>query len=268
MTVRPGLVSITLRQLHPDRVVALAAMAGLTGIEWGGDVHVPHGDLAAAAKVAGLTERSGLAVSAYGSYYRLGHPGELDQRAVVASAARLGAPAIRVWAGRQGSAESDAGYRAAVRDDALALAGLAADAGITLVLEYHRNTLTDTRASTADLLAELRGAGVRALWQPQPERSLAENAEDLRVLLPDLANLHVFAWTPDRSRLPLSAHREQWEAWLAVAAQAPGDRWASLEFVPGDDPVQVLTDAVTLHHVLGHVGADDAPAGREAYPGL
>jgi sugar phosphate isomerase/epimerase len=255
VTVRPGLLSVTLRHLHPDRVVAIAAEAGLAAVEWGGDIHVPAGDLAAASLVAGLTSRSGLAVSAYGSYYRLGHSTDPSDattasaaEAVVATAARLGAPLIRVWAGRQGSAVSDASYRARVRDDALRLAALAAPIGI--VLEYHRQTLTDTRASTAALLDELRPAGVRSLWQPQPERSVEENAGDLRALLPDLANLHVFAWNPDRSRLPLAAHRDRWAAWLAVASSASGDRYASLEFVPGDDPAQVLVDAAVLHDLL------------------
>ena len=247
MTVRAGLLSVTLRELTPERVAAVAAGAGLTEVEWGGDIHVPHGDLSAAARVAALSARMGLTVSAYGSYYRLGHSD--DAEAVVATAARLGAPVIRVWAGRQGSAAADAAYRARVRDDALRLADLAG--GIGLVLEYHRDTLTDTRASTAALLEELRPAGVRSLWQPQPERSVGENTADLRALLPDLANLHVFAWNPDRSRLPLAAHRRRWVVWLAVAAEAPGDRYAGLEFVPGDDPAQVLTDAATLHAVLG-----------------
>ena len=246
MTVRPGLVSVTLRHLAPDRVLAIAERARLAAVEWGGDIHVPHGDLTAAARVAALSARAGLTVSAYGSYYRLGHSD--DAEAVVATAARLGAPVIRVWAGRQGSAAADAGYRARVRDDALRLAGLAD--GIGIVLEYHRDTLTDTRASTAALLEELRPAGVRSLWQPQPERSVEENTADLRALLPDLANLHVFAWNPDRSRLPLAAHRARWAAWLAVAAEAPGDRYASLEFVLGDDPAQVHTDAATLHTLL------------------
>ncbi|WP_250036610.1 sugar phosphate isomerase/epimerase family protein [Paractinoplanes maris] len=250
MTVRPGLLSVTLRHLTPEEVVAIAADAGLAAVEWGGDIHVPHGDLDAAARVAALTTRAGLEVSAYGSYYRLGHSD--DQEAVVATAIRLGAPAIRVWAGRQGSASAGAAYRARVRDDALRLAGLAGDIGI--VLEYHRDTLTDTRMSTAALLDDVRGAGVRSLWQPQPERSPDENAGDLRALLPDLANLHVFAWNPDRSRLPLAAHRDRWAAWLAVAAEAPGDRFASLEFVPGDDPAQVRTDAATLRAVLPRPG--------------
>lgn len=244
MTIRPGLVSVTLRQHHPDRVVALAAEAGLAAIEWGGDIHVPHGDLAAAAQVASLTARAGLSVSAYGSYYRLGH--STDGTAVVATAARLGAPVIRVWAGRLAGADASSDYRAAVVDDALRLS----DLGIPLVLEYHRNTLTDTRASTASLLSSLRSAGVRCLWQPQPERSVDENAEDLRELLPDLANLHVFAWNPDRSRLPLAEHRDRWASWLSVAASAPGDRYASLEFVTGDDPDQVGVDAAVLRSLL------------------
>jgi sugar phosphate isomerase/epimerase len=248
VTIRPGLVSVTLRHLSPDQVVTIASSAGLAAIEWGGDVHVPHGDLAAASLVADLTARAGLSVSAYGSYYRLGHSPPSLAEAVVATAARLGAPVIRVWAGRQGSAQADASDRDRVRDDALRLADLAS--GIGIVLEYHRETLTDTRASTAALLDEVRAAGVRSLWQPQPERSVAENAGDLRALLPDLANLHVFAWNPDRSRLALAAHRERWAAWLAVAAEAPGDRYASLEFVPGDDPAQVLVDAATLRTLL------------------
>ena len=246
MTVRPGLLSVTLRQSTAEQVASVASSVRLAAVEWGGDIHVPHGDLAAAERVAELSARAGLAVSAYGSYYRLGH--STDPEAVVATAARLGAPLIRVWAGNQGSVNTDAAYRARVRDDALRLAALAP--GIGLALEYHRDTLTDTRASTAALLDELREAGVRSLWQPQPERSLEENAEDLRVLLPDLAHLHVFAWNPDGSRLPLAAHRERWAAWLEVARQAPGERYASLEFVPGDEPTQVLTDAATLHALL------------------
>jgi 3-dehydroshikimate dehydratase len=255
MTIQPGLVSVTFRHLPPHEVVRLAVGAGLTAVEWGGDLHVPHGDLAAAAQVADLTARAGLAISGYGSYYRLGHSESegLSAADVVAGAARLGAPVIRVWAGRRPSADADAGYRIGVRDDGLRLAELAADAGIRVVLEYHRDTLTDTRASTADLLGELRAAGVRSLWQPQPERSCDENAEDLRVLLPDLANLHVFAWTPDRRRLPLRTQRQEWATYLAVAGTAAGDRFASIEFVAEDVPAQVLDDAAVLRALLADV---------------
>jgi hypothetical protein len=44
----PGLVSVTFRKLAPAAIVELAVKAQLRSIEWGGDVHVPHGDVRAA----------------------------------------------------------------------------------------------------------------------------------------------------------------------------------------------------------------------------
>ena len=70
-----GLVSITFRRLSPREIVKLVKKSGLEGIEWGGDVHVPHGDLSVAREVATMTQEEGLVVAAYGSYYRVGCEG-------------------------------------------------------------------------------------------------------------------------------------------------------------------------------------------------
>ncbi len=103
MTLSPGLVSVTFRQLSVQDIVNLTARAGLDAIEWGGDVHVPHGDLNAARAARIATEHAGLRVAAYGSYYRAGHADTGPFEDVLASAVELGAPCIRIWAGRQGS---------------------------------------------------------------------------------------------------------------------------------------------------------------------
>ena len=68
----PGLVSITFRSLSPQDVIQLVKDAKLRAIEWGGDIHVPHGDLKQAKQVCAQTEEAGLQVAAYGSYYRVG----------------------------------------------------------------------------------------------------------------------------------------------------------------------------------------------------
>ena len=68
----PGLVSVSFRQLPAEEIVRLCAECGLEAVEWGGDIHVPHGDCATAEKVSGLTEAAGLRTAAYGSYYRCG----------------------------------------------------------------------------------------------------------------------------------------------------------------------------------------------------
>src|SRR5262245_17804648 len=65
-----GLCSVTLRACSIDEVVAVAVGAGLECIEWGGDVHVPPGDLEAARRARSATSAAGLRVASYGSYWR------------------------------------------------------------------------------------------------------------------------------------------------------------------------------------------------------
>ncbi|MHC4505194.1 MAG: sugar phosphate isomerase/epimerase family protein, partial [Planctomycetota bacterium] len=110
--IRSGLTSITFRKLSPEEIVRLTAEAGLDGIEWGGDVHVPPGEVDTARRVASMTSEAGLAVSSYGSYYRVGHDEPGLFAPVLETAIALGAPIIRVWAGRVASREADEAYRA------------------------------------------------------------------------------------------------------------------------------------------------------------
>lgn len=243
--IRAGLVSVTFRQLDAASVVDVAVRAGLAGIEWGADVHVP--DEEAAHRVAALTSAAGLRVACYGSYLRLGQA-EGDPRAVVAVAEALGAPLIRVWAGRLPSADAGPTHWAAVISDARKVAALAADAGIDVAFEYHRNTLTDTRESALRLLESVDRPNVGTLWQPEPTRGVDENLGDLESVLPWLRNVHVFSWTPARERLPLAAQESAWARYLSLAV---GNRFALLEFVAGDDQERLLADAATLHGLLG-----------------
>ena len=53
--IRTGLTSVTFRQKTIDEIVALAHKAQLDGIEWGGDLHVPAGDVQAARHAAKAT---------------------------------------------------------------------------------------------------------------------------------------------------------------------------------------------------------------------
>ena len=105
----PGLVSITFRQLSVTEIIALVTQAGLAAVEWGGDIHAPHGDEAQAQAIARMGADAGLRVAAYGSYYRVGHPETGPFEAVLASAVALGAPHIRVWPGQPGQRQRGRG---------------------------------------------------------------------------------------------------------------------------------------------------------------
>jgi len=252
--IRPGLVSISFRKLTTTEIIDLCVRAGLQGIEWGGDVHVPHGDVDVAHAVAQATTQAGLAVAAYGSYYRVAETQDNPEFAdVLASAQALAAPTIRVWAGKRGSADADAAYRSQVIADLQRIAVMAAEVGIAVACEFHGGTLTDTNESALAMYEEANHPNLLAYWQPMVAQPLSYCVEGLAALLPRLTNLHLFHWAIQdgkRVREPLAAGADRCAQYLALARQAQGDRWALLEFVRDDDPEQLIADAATLCALL------------------
>ena len=244
---QPGLVSITFRRRTPAQIVRLAARAGLRAIEWGGDVHVPHGDHETARTVRALTERAQLEVVAYGSYYRVGHSQSegLAFTDVLRTAVELGAPVVRVWAGNRNGEDADAQYRRTIIEESRRLCELAAREGVLVAYEFHRGTLTNSAASARELLEAVRHPQLRTLWQPPVGASTAEAAQGLRLLLPWLSHLHVFQWN-ETQRRPLAEGRAAWREYLAIAGSSGRPCPALLEFVRDDDVAALFEDAATL----------------------
>jgi 3-dehydroshikimate dehydratase len=242
----PGLVSVTFRQLRPAEIIDLVVRCGLGAVEWGGDVHVPTGEPAVAREVRLRCADAGIDVEAYGSYYRA----DGDFGPVLETAFALGAPRIRVWAGRAGSAdEEDRGAVVRGLQHAVEAAGVA---GVEVAVEYHAGTLTDTLGSALRLLGEV--PGLRSYWQPPVGSSLLDALAAVPALRPVAA--HVFSWDDHGNRLPLAARATLWEPVLAALRQA-GTRHALLEFVVDDDPLAFVRDAAVLRDWLGPPGWGD-----------
>ncbi len=253
-----GLVSISFRKLTPLEIVKLVAQSELKCIEWGGDVHVPHGKIDVAREVDQMTLDAGLVTSSYGSYYQVAasEAAGLPFEKVLDSAEALNAPIIRVWAGNLSSAEADEDYRKRVADESARIAELANAADIKVAYEYHGNTLTDTNESARALLKAVDHPNMFTYWQPPNKRSVEYCLEGLQTLLPHVIGLHVFSWVfseNDRSQLPLADGWAWWEKYLGVAAKIPAEIPTLLEFVKGDQPRQFLEDAATLHQWLNRV---------------
>ncbi|HEY0471322.1 MAG TPA: TIM barrel protein [Kribbella sp.] len=245
--MRTGLVSVTFRQLAVEEVVQVAEQAGLAAIEWGGDVHVPLGDLPAARKARALCEDRGLAIAAYGSYLRAGSVDREEIRMAVTTAAELGAPRMRVWAGTVGTAEAGVGDRMAVTRGLAELADVAAGSGIEIAMEFHRNTLTDEVDSTITLLLDVDASNLKTYWQPPVDLDDAECLQQLEALMPWLSTVHVFSWWPSNNRLPLAARESLWRPVLDRLTAEPREINALLEFVADDSVDQLATDAAHLH---------------------
>ena len=254
--IRSGLVSITFREHSPRHIVDLVSQAGLEAIEWGGDVHVPHGDIQQARLVKNLTLDAGLEVSSYGSYYRAGATDPREFAPIVDTAHELGAPTIRIWAGDQGSEACDDTYKSRVVDLTQQAADLAAHAEIRVAFEFHANTLTDTNESARLLLEAVDHPNVETYWQPPPGSTPAHNLEGIDSVAPWISNLHVFTWHTDtHNRLPLVAREPDWMRYLSRIAASPRGRFALIEFVQGDADEAFLQDAATLCRWLDQVNA-------------
>jgi len=244
-----GLTSVTFRKLDWREIIRVALDCGFDGIEWGGDIHVPPGEVALAREVHQATVEAGLSVLSYGSYYRLG--GRDAFKPVLDTAHALQAGSIRVWAGTKGSARYSAKERARAVEDAQSIADMAASHGITVAFEYHPNTLTDTSESALALLTEVGRGNVRSYWQPNPGLTHAENLAELTAMLPWLLHVHahVCRRPSDGALLPLEDLLPQWRAYMALAKGHA--RVAFIEFVRGDDPAQCARDAAHLKTLCG-----------------
>ena len=245
MTIRIGLCSVTFRALSAAHVVSLASQARLEAIEWGGDVHVPPGDVATARQVAALTADAGLAVASYGSYFRAGE-GE-DITPVLDSASALGARRIRVWAGSVDASDAAERDHAGTVERLRAAATAASARGIELALEYHGGTLANAPATTLRVLDEVAHPALRTYWQPTVGAADAVVIDEYRAVADRVSAVHVFSWWPRTERLPLADRDGLWRELFAVASGAPTPpEDALLEFVPDDDPALLAREAAAL----------------------
>ena len=253
MMMNPGLVSITFRQFTVEQVVEQAKASGLMGIEWGGDVHVPHGDLEKASYAAHITREADLEVAAYGAYYRVGASEDegLSFASVLKTATVLGAKTIRVWAGRKGSQDADGAYWKQVIDESWRIAELAAARNVRIVYEFHEGTLTNTYESCKRLLEAVDRPNVVTYWQPLHGAGAEKNCEGMELIMPWIAGVHVFHWWPaHETRNLLEAGKSDWLQYFEKLKAAPEDIYGLLEFVKDDSVENFKADAVTLKNLI------------------
>lgn len=232
-----GLCSVTFREKSVAEIIALVKEAGLETIEWGSDAHVPEIDSQNAKKVADQMAHAGLVSNSYGSYYQLGSFTSFTPYIEVAKI--LGAATIRVWAGKQGSAETNLEFRALIVEDTKRIGKLAEAENITISLECHGQTLTDTPQSASQLMREINSPNVLLYWQPAESLTVVERMASLTELAPFISNVHVFHWENYQNRYPLAEGFDEWKQYIdKIREQSPHEQDFLLEFVPGDDPVQ------------------------------
>jgi sugar phosphate isomerase/epimerase len=237
MKNKTGIVSISFRKYTREEILAAASDAGLDAIEWGGDVHVPHGDLAIADEVAVKTKEAGLVTAEYGSYYSIGTSDAALFDDVLASARALGTSVIRVWPmmGVYSDTLDNETYENAVAD-AKRICAMAPD--MTIAFECHPRSLTEEYHTALQLLRDVNMPNLKMLWQPNQHRPLEYNLDAIKALLPYIVGVHVFSWKR-KERLPLEEGEAQWREYISLLSEK--ELYYMLEFMH-DDNIE------TLHH--------------------
>jgi len=244
--LKTGLVSISFRNLTTDQITKMVRTAGLDAIEWGGDIHVPHGDVYKAETVRQACGLNGLSCPSYGSYYRVGEykdPKE-EYTKVLKSAIALESDIVRVWAGKLPTKEADKEYWDLITNELKLICSMTSYEGKDVALEYHGNTLTDNCTDTLRLLAKVNSENLTTYWQPPVELSHKENLHDIKLLKSHISNIHAFTWE-GRERMPLADGYERWEDYLLLV-NTWKLRYCMLEFIKDNSIEGFYKDAEVL----------------------
>lgn len=248
-----GLCSISLRHLSVNDVVKQAVLSGLQAIEWGGDIHVPHGNLETARDARQLCDDNNIRVVSYGSYWTAGSDNQESKSfvSVAKTAMALNAKFVRVWAGNVDGRRICHEQRHKIIESLSYATKTAADYGVAVSVEYHDNTLACTGLLTRHLMAETSLQGIRCHWQPQLGESSDVCLDGIRSLLNYIGVVHVFHWYPTASdRRPISEGAEVWLKYLSEIKANIDDIPALIEILPNDDPRLLPREARSLNAII------------------
>ena len=240
--MQKGMLSITFRDRTPEQVIELTKKTGLTAIEWGGDIHVPHGDVETAKRVGEMTREAGLTVAAYGSYYNCMPDESFDD--VLNSAVALGAKVIRVWAGKQNFADCTQEERARLYAVLSEAVEKSAKHGITVATELHIHTLTDTTNGLVEMLKNV--PGLKTYWQQSSyDLTVDDECAVMEKLGENIVNAHINYWV-DGVQYPLSDIADRLEKYVPALEKYTAASAFMIEFVKDGKPEQFFADAETL----------------------
>ena len=237
-----GLCSVTFRDRTAGEVVDLVRDSGLSTIEWAEGAHISSGNIDDARALRRLCEERGLAISGLGSYFRSESIDGFDE--LIETALALGAPRLRLWAGRVGSADATTEQRRQVIHVLRECTTRAR--GVLLGLEFHTSTLNDTAESSLALLDQVGSDAVATYWQPPLGMPDAEAIASLRAVMHRLCAVHAFSWWPLRERHSLDRRADLWRTVARELASSGVSPDVLLEFVSDDSPDALDRDAATL----------------------
>ncbi len=241
----PGMVSVTFRHLNVKEIVKLVSETGLEAVEWGSDVHIPYSDKNAAETAKNICKEMNIVPISYGSYYCKGERGFDVFGQTIENAKVLGTNNIRIWASNKDSEDMPQSERTEFVKEVQTLADMAKRENIDLSFECHKGTLTNTPDAAVRLVEEIARDNVYLYWQPLQSENIEVNKNIIKLFMPYLKNVHVYAWK-ELERFELAEHEIAWRSYIDVLCKDTKKHGMLLEFVKDDSIDQFRRDADTL----------------------
>lgn len=198
--MRIGLVTTTLRQIkNLEDVVRIAAESGVQCIEWGGDVHVT--DIGSARLAKKLCDEAGIAVSSYGSYYRVGICDKSEWKRICEISKEIGAEYIRVWLGTQDSEKTDDESYSKLVEDAKSMCAVAAEYGLCVCPECHGGTYNNNTDAFLKIREDIGCDNFKTYFQSRYRR-MNYDLDRIERTVPYIQSVHVSFFDQRREQFP------------------------------------------------------------------
>lgn len=237
-----GLTSVSFRRHSPKEILDAARSASLECIEWGSDVHAPCGDVTRLREISELQKQYGIVCSSYGTYFRLGETPIEELQHYVRAAELLGTNILRLWCAAKSGKEMSDAEKDFLFSVCKKAASIAEANGVTLCMECHKNTFTESPDDALYLMKEINSPHFRMYWQPFQWQSTDENLKNAKKIAPFVEHIHVFNWQ-GKKKLPLSSAVDDWCSYLEYL---PAPRALLLEFMPNGSIEELTYEAGAL----------------------
>lgn len=242
MNISLGLTSVSFRKNSPEEILAAMQNTGLSCIEWGSDIHAPYHDICRLNQLAAWGKEYSVSCSSYGTYFRAGVNTAEELLPYIQAAKILGTDRLRIWCGNKNSGDYTVPEQRALFTACQTLAAIAEKEHVTLCLECHPNTYTDTKGGALAVMQAVASKHLQMYWQPHPFETEAENLAYAKAISPYVKAVHVFHWQENK-RFPLAEGASVWKRYLSNFSTSPT---LLLEFMPDDCLTSLQAEAQAL----------------------
>jgi len=243
MSYKLGLCSISFRKNSPEEILSAMKEAGLSVIEWGSDVHCPP---ERAGEISILQNQYGIKCCSYGTYFRIGVTPIEELNKYIVAAKTLGTDVLRLWCGDKNSEDHTESEKRELFTVCKTAMEIAEAKGVTLCMECHNNTYTNSKESALELMQAVNSPHFRMYWQPNQLRSEEENILYAKLLSQYTVNIHVFNWNK-KEKYPLRSAKDIWKNYLSCFDKGEN---LLLEFMPDNRIESLKTEAEALKEIV------------------